>query len=81
MVCHPCKGQFVIDGRSGVQSCDKAPPLKAVLLQYSTPDVGGRTAIVLMVGERGQRVKHCIDGGWNLPTATTYLTKIVSHIA
>ena len=49
-VCHPCKGPFVINCRSGGHSCDEAPPSKAVLLQYSTADVARRTAIALMVG-------------------------------
>ena len=35
IVCHPGKGQFVINGRRGGHSCDKASPSKAVLLQYS----------------------------------------------
>ena len=49
-VCHPGKGQFVINGRSGGHSCDKAPPLKAVLLRHSPLDVPRSTAITLMVG-------------------------------
>ena len=41
----------VINGRSGGHHySDKAPPSKAVLLQYLPPDVARRTAITLMVG-------------------------------
>ena len=49
-VCHPGKGQFVINGRSRGHFGDKALPTHAVLLQYSPSDVAHRTAIALMVG-------------------------------
>ena len=42
--------EYTLYGRGGGHSCDKAPPSKAVLLQYSPPDVARRTAIALMVG-------------------------------
>ena len=49
-VPHPGKGQLVINGRSRGHFCAKAPPLNAVLLQYSPPGVARRTAIALIVG-------------------------------
>ena len=49
-VPHPGKCQLVINGRSRGHFCAKAPPLNAVLLQCSPPDVARRTAIALIVG-------------------------------
>ena len=62
-VRHPSKGQFVINGRSRGQFCAKAPPLNAVLLQYSPPDVVRRTAHIL-AGWSGDLL---IAGDFNFP--------------
>ena len=50
MVGHPGTAQCVINGRSRGHFGDKATHSKAILLQYSPPEVARRTAIALMMG-------------------------------